>query len=142
MTVTMPNSARRSPDALAGERAHMLMWTRGESQGSVADAVGMERTQLGRKLRGARPWYLSEIVAVARHLGTSVAYLTGETDDPMPSGWAPRGSNPQPTVSVLSQVNGHKRSRLFTLRSPGTVSPLTIGALAVSYDYEFGSNNR
>ena len=77
-----PAGRQIDTDVIVGARAHMLMWRGGRSQAAVSAALGMAKSQLSRKLKGERPWYAREIVEVARVLGTSVAYLIGETDDP------------------------------------------------------------
>uniref|UniRef100_UPI0035BE7F0B helix-turn-helix domain-containing protein n=1 Tax=Pseudoclavibacter sp. RFBI5 TaxID=2080578 RepID=UPI0035BE7F0B len=81
------------------------MWRKRMRQIDLSAAIGVAQPNLSAKLRGARRWYLFEIVGIAQALGTSVAYLIGETDDDAPlhltadqqgEGWARWGSNPRP----------------------------------------------
>lgn len=99
------NTPPRDVDAELGRRAHMLMWDAKRTQGSVAAQMGIGSDSLGRKLKGERGWALAEIVNLADTLGTTVAYLAGETKDPRPENpnggraVGPEGLEP-PTVSV------------------------------------------
>ena len=85
-------------DTAVGRRVHMLMWDRQLKQTELAPRLGIEQSALSKKLRGIRPWSLDEVVAVARELRTSVAYLIGEVDE-MGKWCTPRDLNPEPTVS-------------------------------------------
>lgn len=78
-------TASREADALAGERAHMLIWRSGMKQLDVAAAIGIEPTAFGKKLRGKNGWALQELIDLAAALDTSVAYLIGEADDTEPT---------------------------------------------------------
>ncbi|QHC68373.1 helix-turn-helix domain-containing protein [Rathayibacter sp. VKM Ac-2759] len=49
---------------------------------SLARASGIQRTYLSQKMHGKSRWYLKDIEAVASALGTTIAFLTGETDEP------------------------------------------------------------
>ena len=54
-SATAPTTRRRASreaDARVGERAHMLIWRAGKTQGAIAEAIGIESTALGKKLRG------------------------------------------------------------------------------------------
>lgn len=79
-----PTTARPM-DAAIGLRVHLIMWDRRITQQELGDRIGMDQSSLGRRLRGDRGWTPDQITAVARELGTSVAYLFGETADPSPS---------------------------------------------------------
>ncbi|MGF0118956.1 MULTISPECIES: helix-turn-helix domain-containing protein [unclassified Pseudoclavibacter] len=90
---------------LTSERIVALLWRRKMRQSDLSDAIGVARPNISSKLRGNRRWYLFEIVGIAEALGTSVAYLIGETDDDKPlrpegegewNKWARWGSNPRP----------------------------------------------
>lgn len=78
-----------SLDAAIGERVHTLMWRHRFTQLDFAARIGVTQPTLSRKLRGDRPWAAGEIAAAAEALDVSVEYLF--------FGWAPRGSNPEPT---------------------------------------------
>ncbi|MEZ3156894.1 helix-turn-helix transcriptional regulator [Microbacterium sp. BWR-S6Y] len=74
----------------------MLIWASGRTQGAVAEALGIEPTAFGKKLRGKNGWALQEVVDLAAELDTSVAYLFGET------GAAPVGpAGIEPTTSTV-----------------------------------------
>ena len=89
-------TASREADAKLGERAHMLIWASGRTQGAVAEALGIEPTAFGKKLRGKNGWALQEVVDMAAELDTSVAYLFGET------GTSPVGpAGIEPTTSTV-----------------------------------------
>ena len=47
-------TASREADALAGERAHMLIWRSGMKQLDVAAAIGIEPTAFGKRLHPRR----------------------------------------------------------------------------------------
>lgn len=81
-------------DEQVGLRVHNLMWSQRITQRDLADQIGLTQTGLGKKLRGSRPWYVAELVAIAPLLGTTASDLLADLPA---SEWAPRGSNPQPT---------------------------------------------
>lgn len=98
-TAVAPRSRRtasREADARVGERAHMLIWASGRTQGAVAEAIGIEPTAFGKKLRGRNGWAIQELIDMAAELNTSVGYLVGETGTP-PVG--PAGI--EPTTSTV-----------------------------------------
>jgi transcriptional regulator with XRE-family HTH domain len=97
-------------DEIVGARAHMLMWRTGKSQAAVSAALNMAKSQLSRKLRGGRPWYAHEIAALARVLGTSVAYLYGETDDPSAP---PPGLEPGTVRLDVIAGQGHHEAKIL-----------------------------
>ena len=82
----------------------MLMWSAGLTQSAVGERIGVSSGALGLKLRGNRGWALSEIVAIAAALNTTVAYLVGETENPHQT---PDGGNSvgpagiEPTTSTV-----------------------------------------
>lgn len=65
-----------------GERIHNIMWRRGLTQLSLADALGLDQSTLSKKLRGKRRWYADEIAIVASTLGVSAGDLYGEVPPP------------------------------------------------------------
>ena len=67
-----------------GERIAALMWRGRLNRQRLARAIGIDPSSLAQKLAGKRRWYLNDVVAAADALGTSVAYLTGETPDDRP----------------------------------------------------------
>lgn len=69
----------------------MLIWRAGKTQGAVADAIGMESTALGKKLRGKNGWAIQELIDIAAELDTTVAYLVGESSVG-PAGFEPTTS--------------------------------------------------
>ena len=87
-------------DAFIGRRVHSVMWDRKITQTQLSQRIGMAQTLISRRLRGTLGWPAPLLVKTAAALGTSVAYLVGETDDPSGhdggEGWAPWGSNPRP----------------------------------------------
>lgn len=99
------NTPSRDADAEVGKRAHMLIWSAGRKQGSVANQLGISPGSFGLKLKGNRGWAIGELIALASVLDTTVAYLVGETEDPHPEGpnggraVGPEGLEP-PTLSV------------------------------------------
>lgn len=60
----------------------MLIWGAGRTHTSVAEAIGIEPTAFGKKLKGRSGWALQEVKDLATELSTTVAYLFGETEDP------------------------------------------------------------
>ena len=62
----------------------MIMWDRRMKQAELAEALGLEQSALSKRLRGERGWSVSEVLIAARHLGTTISYLAGETDNPHP----------------------------------------------------------
>lgn len=71
----------READTELGKRAHVLIWSSSLTQGKVAKMLGMSSDSLGRKLKGERGWAIAEVIAIAEILGTTVAYLVGETQE-------------------------------------------------------------
>ena len=45
---------------------------------AVANGIGMDPRQFRRRTRGEAPWGAAEVIAVARHLGTTVDELAKE----------------------------------------------------------------
>lgn len=113
-------------DAAVGRRVHMLMWDHHVSQTTLAAELGIEQSGLSKKLRGKRPWSLTEVITVARELGTTVAYLVGEAGDPgEPGGRTP----PEPSSDDSGGVM--RRLREIVLRPSLTPG----GCLRPSYPF-------
>ena len=84
MTTTPLKVDVPSPDMLVGTRVHMLMWERGVKQIALAPKLGITQTGLSKKLKGRVGWSVSDLIAVARELDTTVAYLVGESENRHP----------------------------------------------------------
>ncbi len=67
-------------DQIIDERVHREMWSRRMTQTRLGATLGMSQTAISKKLRGERPWYAGEVLAVATTLGVSVASLYGVDD--------------------------------------------------------------
>ena len=67
----------------------------------LALAMGLSRTSFYNRLSGDTAWSAAEVKRAADALGVDVATLY----DGLPvNTWAPRGSNPQPTVSGVRHL--------------------------------------
>ena len=66
------------------QRTNKLMNERYLSKKEMAERLGMEYLTFWRKLRGKRGVDVALLVKIAEVLGTSAAYLLGETDDAAP----------------------------------------------------------
>lgn len=74
-------------DQVVGERIAMMMFRKKIKQTALGAQVGMNQTQLSRKLHGTRPWYGHELASIAAVLNVSVGELFGEaTVTPNPKG--------------------------------------------------------
>ena len=74
----------RAIDLTVGERTHQLMWQQKVSNKALGAALGIDPTAVGKKLRAEQKFSVEQLATIARELGTSIAYLVGETDDPTP----------------------------------------------------------
>ena len=81
--VSMPSE---SLDAAVGRRVHHLMWDRRITQTALGRALNIDQSGVGRRLRGETGWSLNHLAAAASALGTSMAYLLGEDENPQPGG--------------------------------------------------------
>ena len=81
-----------SLDVSVGRRVHMMMWERRITQTALGREIGVDKSNLGKRLRGERGWSLDDLRAVAAALGTTMSYLLGENDED-PGGGAPRPSS-------------------------------------------------
>ncbi|WP_369408644.1 helix-turn-helix domain-containing protein [Cellulomonas triticagri] len=84
-----------------GERVHQLMWRQRVSQTALAPRIGMQQASLSRKLRGERPWFAEDLIAVAGALGVSVGFLFGEEMSPRQDG--PDGGSTLPRLDSNQQ---------------------------------------
>lgn len=84
-------------DERVGREVHTLMWDRHMTNRTLATRLGLDESTVARKLRGNRKWTLDEVAQVADVLGVSPVDLV--------PWWAPRGSNPQPTVSGVRSLS-------------------------------------
>lgn len=71
-------------DAQIGRRVHGILWDLGLRQIDFATRVGMTQSAVAKRLRGELAWRSGHLVQAAAVLGTSVAYLIGETGDLSP----------------------------------------------------------
>jgi phage repressor protein C with HTH and peptisase S24 domain len=81
---------------IQSERVRALMAERGLSQSALARAVGVTQGAIA-KIVSSNPGGSSHLHKIARELGTSVAYLTGETDD------RNEGALPLPTPALIAE---------------------------------------
>jgi transcriptional regulator with XRE-family HTH domain len=68
-------------DQLIGERIHHLMWRKRMTQGQLAARLGLTQTGVSKKVHGERPWFASELIAVAEALNTQVSALLPNPSD-------------------------------------------------------------
>jgi transcriptional regulator with XRE-family HTH domain len=71
-------------DQLIGERIHQIMWRQRLTQGQLATKLGLTQTGVSKKIHGERPWFASELIAVAKALNTQVSALLPAELDPDP----------------------------------------------------------
>ena len=71
----------------------LVAW-RGWTQAQFGALVGVGRNSVSDRERGIKPWTVDEIQRAADVLGVPIVQLFERPDS---EGWAPRGSNPQPT---------------------------------------------
>lgn len=102
-----PDLGALTDDEQIGERVHQVMWRRKISQTDLAAKLDIHQSALSNKLRGKRPFFAREIIAIAGELDVNPAYLLGHTNNPHPGGpdggipnlRARRDSNSQPPDS-------------------------------------------
>jgi len=83
-------------DEQIGRRVHQVMWDRRMTQTAFAAHIGMDQSSVAKRLRGKLGWGAVHLVQAATVLGTSVAYLVGETEDaPTPTGGGAEIANQQ-----------------------------------------------
>lgn len=83
------------------QRTNKLMEERYLSKKDMAERLGMEYLTFWRKLKGKRGIDVALLIQIAQVLGTSVAYLLGETDNPV--------SNSTTDNPVVIQTNDPSR---------------------------------
>ncbi|WCM29211.1 helix-turn-helix domain-containing protein [Sphingomonas sp. QA11] len=81
---------------IISERVRSLMEARGLSQSELARRVQVTQGAIA-KIVNSNPGGSSHLHKIARELGTTASYLTGETDDPA------EGALPTPTPAVIAQ---------------------------------------
>jgi phage repressor protein C with HTH and peptisase S24 domain len=81
---------------LIGDRLATRMQSAGISQSELARRIGISQQAVGKLVSGASRG-TTHITRIARELGTSAAYLTGETDDPS------EGAVPPPTERDIAE---------------------------------------
>lgn len=84
MSTVSPIRKTESIDVAIGRRVHTLMWEQRIKNKDLATLLALESTGVGKKLRAEAKFSIEQLVAVARALNTSVAYLVGETENPHP----------------------------------------------------------
>jgi predicted XRE-type DNA-binding protein len=92
-------------DQLIGERIHHLMWRQRMTQGHLATLLGITQTGVSKKIHGERPWFASELIAVARALNTQVTVLLPTSGDDDPGG--PAAVVPLPRLDLNQEPFGH-----------------------------------
>ena len=65
-------------------RIRELRKSRHESQGNVADAIGVSVTQVSDMEKGRRTTTFEKLVLLCEHFNISADYLLGLTDEPRP----------------------------------------------------------
>ena len=83
------------------QRTNKLMAERYITKKQMAERLEMEYLTLWRKLKGKRGIDIVLLMDIAKVLGTSVAYLIGETDNPL--------STPTSEAHVVIQTNDPSR---------------------------------
>lgn len=86
---------------MLSERVKDLLETKGIKQKEISEELGVEYSTLWRRLRGERKITVDFLQRLSKSLGTSSAYLLGETDDPSPhlGGAIPKEDGASPRVS-------------------------------------------
>ncbi|UVK60171.1 helix-turn-helix DNA binding domain protein [Arthrobacter phage Kels] len=69
---------KTSIDAAIGQRVASRLAALGMTQWDLAARLGLTQATVSRKLHGSRPWFATELVAVAGALGMGVGELFGE----------------------------------------------------------------
>ena len=83
MTIAFSNdSATRG---MRSDRIASILWSRQVTISELANQLDIAQSTLSLKMHGRRRWYLEEVIRLAEVLGTTVAYLTGETEDSRPA---------------------------------------------------------
>lgn len=72
------------PEMLS-KRVKDLLEAKGLKQKAISEELGVEYSTLWRRLKGERKITIDFLQRLSKSLGTSSAYLLGETDDPSPN---------------------------------------------------------
>lgn len=100
-------SAPLGVDASIGEHVHTAMWRARITQQQMADALGVDRAAVSRRLRGQTPWKVSDVLAAARLCGVTLEDLMPQHDELGP-------------VSALTRGNVAAESRCTQAPAEGT----------------------
>jgi transcriptional regulator with XRE-family HTH domain len=69
---------------LLSERVKLLLAQKHMSQRALAECMGLDYSILWRRLKGERKSDVEFVQRIAQELHTTIAYLSGETDNPAP----------------------------------------------------------
>lgn len=87
-----------------GEKVHTVMWKKRVTQIELAERLGIGQPALSRKLRGARPWTIDELLDVGRILDVPLSdLLPGDAE--RETRRYPRGTHRDPSASSRVAVN-------------------------------------
>lgn len=89
-----------------GDRLAALLDERGISQSKLARSIGVSPTTIWKLVNEPGAQGSKHLHRIARELGTTSEYLSGETDDPTPSALADRrptfrGADPEPRTDTV-----------------------------------------
>ena len=112
MSTITPLPQPRGISAVVATELRALMARYGQTQADLATLLGISPGQMSKRMRGTIAFDVYELDMLARRFNVTVAELVGGTvphgspngDPSRASGWAPRGSNPEPTGSTNAQV--------------------------------------
>jgi len=104
--MSITQAQRGNLDYEVSRRVNMLMWERKTTQVKLAKQLGVGQSGLSKKVRGDVGWSVADLVAVSAALGTTVAYLVGETDEPHDPKSPRQESNlrPRDYLAVVSEM--------------------------------------
>lgn len=88
-------------DELIGDVIHELMWKGRVTQVALAAHLKIAQPTLARKLRGTRPWSVTELYSIAAFLGVPI-------DELLPKENAPRTDSSPNGGSIAAQQNPDK----------------------------------
>lgn len=101
--------ANKGLDYEVSRKVHMLMWENKLTQSALSKKLSVGQSTFSKKVRGELGWSLSDIETVAAALGTTIAYLVGESDDPNDPK-SPRLESNQRPRDYMGVVSPLKRS--------------------------------
>ncbi|MGV8874823.1 MAG: helix-turn-helix domain-containing protein [Rhodococcus sp. (in: high G+C Gram-positive bacteria)] len=85
-TATEPD-AKKTGNAIIGERIHTLMWREGRTQAQLAILLGVDQGSVSKRLKGRTQWSAIEVQTAAAWLGVPVTDLMPEIElAPRPEG--------------------------------------------------------